>query len=122
MADDIGDGVCLASPWRSLNRHTGSSPQPLHDSHLLIVIGQGEIQLLEFASRSHCSTSRQPTERDRLKFDRLIGRLRHECERAFIDRAAPFELLLQTFKILEEVFDGPWSREQNPSDRYGKLR
>ncbi len=122
VADDIGDGVCLASPWRPLNRYTGSSPQPLHDGHLLVVIRQGEIQLLEFATRSRCSTSRQPTERDRLKFDRLIGRLRHECERAFMDRAAPFELLLQTFEILEEIVDGPWSREQYPGVRYDEVR
>ena len=37
----------------------------------------------------------------------LIGRLRYQCERAFMDRAAAFEFLLQTLEIFKEIIDGP---------------
>src|ERR1700723_1245156 len=120
MADDVCDSVGLACPRRSLNGHTRSPLQLLHDGHLLIVVGQREIQLLDLTACSRCPTSRQPTECNRLKPDRLIRWLRYECERTFMDSATSFELLLQALEIFEKVVDGSWSGEQYPRVRYDK--
>jgi len=49
MADDVGNGVGLAGARRALHHHTIVHFQQLDDLHLLVVVGLGEIQFVDFS-------------------------------------------------------------------------
>ena len=51
MADDVGDGVGLASAGRALHHYPVMHFQQLDDLHLLVVVRLGEVQLVNLSRR-----------------------------------------------------------------------
>ena len=120
VADDVGNRVGLAGARGALDHHAGRPFEHLDNGFLLLVVGQREKELTRLALLS--GRSAQASERNRLVLNDVVGRRRHQRDRAWRNHVTRLQPVLQPFDVHDKVVVRANPREQHPTRCHKQVR